>query len=44
MVSRWFGDDRYRAYRHRVDFELEYRAGTGDTPAQSIIGRVVVNF
>lgn len=44
MVSRWFGEDRYRAYRHRVDFELEYRAGTGDTPAQSVIGRVVVNF
>lgn len=44
MVSRWFGEDRYRAYRHRVDFELEYRAGTGDTSDQSVIGRVVVNF
>jgi len=44
MVSRWFGEDRYRAYRHRIDFELEYRAGTGDTPDQSVIGRVVVNF
>lgn len=44
MVSRWFGEDRYRAYRHRVDFELEYRAGTGDTPDQSVIGRVVVSF
>lgn len=44
MVSRWFGENRYRAYRHRVDFELEYRAGTGDTSDQSVIGRVVVNF
>ncbi|MGY6663017.1 MAG: NfrA family protein [Glycocaulis sp.] len=44
MVSRWFGEDQYRAYRHRVDFELEYRAGTGDTPDHSVIGRVVVNF
>lgn len=44
MISRWFGEDRYRAYRHRVDFELEYRAGTGDTSDQSVIGRVVVNF
>jgi len=44
MISRWFGKDRYRAYRHRVDFELEYRAGTGDTPDQSVIGRVVVSF
>ena len=44
MVSRWFGEDQYRAYRHRVDFELEYRAGMGDTPGHSVIGRVVVNF
>lgn len=44
VISRWFGEDQYRAYRHRVDFELEYRAGMGDTPGQSIIGRVVVNF
>lgn len=44
MISRWFGEDRHRAYRHRVDFELEYRAGTGDTSNQSVIGRVVVNF
>ncbi|MGP1274164.1 MAG: NfrA family protein, partial [Caulobacterales bacterium] len=44
MVSHWFGEDRYRAYRHSVDFELEYRAGTGDTSDQSVIGRVVVNY
>ena len=44
MLSRWSGGDRYRAYPRRTDFELEVRAGVGDTSEQSVIGRVVVEF
>ncbi|MEE2567095.1 NfrA family protein [Hyphobacterium marinum] len=43
-VSRWLDQDRYRAYRQRIDFELEYRFGLGDDDEDAAIARVIWNF
>tara|TARA_R110002073_G_scaffold211410_3_gene371760 strand:- start:2802 stop:4475 length:1674 start_codon:yes stop_codon:yes gene_type:complete len=43
-ISRWFDDDRYRAYRQRVDFELEYRFGVGDQDEDAAMARVIWTF
>ncbi|MCW5725447.1 MAG: hypothetical protein KIS81_10905 [Maricaulaceae bacterium] len=43
-LSRWLDEDRYRAYRQRVDFDLEYRFGTGDTNDRAFMARVIWTF
>lgn len=43
-VSRWLDEDRYRAHRQRVDFELEYRFGLGDDNEDAAIARIVWSF
>jgi tetratricopeptide (TPR) repeat protein len=44
VVSRWFDQDSTTAPRQRLDLEMEYRFGVGDTDDQAFIARAIWNF
>lgn len=44
VFSRWFDQDTTTAPRQRLDLEMEYRFGVGDTDDQAFIARAIWNF
>jgi adsorption protein A len=44
VFSHWFDEDSTTAPRQRLDFEMEYRFGVGDTDDQAFIARAVWHF
>ncbi|WP_421791234.1 NfrA family protein [Hyphobacterium sp.] len=44
VFTHWFDEDATTAPRQRVDFEMEYRFGVGDTDDEAFIARAVWHF
>ncbi|MEE2527233.1 tetratricopeptide repeat protein [Hyphobacterium sp. HN65] len=44
VFSRWLDEDSTTAPRQRLDLEMEYRFGVGDTDDQAFIARAIWNF